>query len=46
MTDQAKPASRPWRRFLRFSVRGLIVVVLVIGIGLGLAVRIVHSARI
>ena len=27
--------SRPWRRFLRFSVRGLIVVVLAIGGCLG-----------
>jgi hypothetical protein len=22
MTDQGKPVLRPWRRFLRFSVRG------------------------
>jgi internalin A len=43
MTDQAKPASRPWRRFLRFSVRGLIIVVLAIGVWLGWTVR---SARI
>lgn len=43
MIDQAKPASRPWRRFLRFSVRGMIVVVLVIGAGLG---RIVHQAHV
>ena len=35
--------SRPWRRFLRFSVRGLIVLVLVIGCWLGWIVR---SARI
>jgi internalin A len=34
---------RPWRRFLRFSVRGLIVLVLVIGAGLG---RIVHDAHV
>ena len=39
----AGPVSRPWRRFLRFSVRGLIVLVLVIGAGLGWLVR---SARI
>src|SRR5271166_5949929 len=32
-------ALRPWRRLLRFSVRGLIVVVLVIGAGLGWLVR-------
>jgi hypothetical protein len=35
MTDQAKPTSRLRRRFLRFSLRGMIVVVLVIGIGVG-----------
>ncbi len=33
------PVSRPWQRFLRFSVRGLIVLVLVIGAGLGWIVR-------
>ena len=43
MNDQAKAVSRPWRRFLRFSVRGLIVVVLVVGGWLGWIVR---SARI
>ena len=42
-TMPAEPVLRPWRRFLRFSVRGLIVVVLVIGMGLGWIVR---SARI
>ena len=35
MTDQAKPALHFWRRFLRFSVRGLIVLVLVVGVWLG-----------
>jgi hypothetical protein len=35
--------SHPWRRFLRFSVRGLIVLLLVIGAGLGWLVR---AARI
>ncbi len=39
----AGPVSRPWRRFQRFSVRGLIVFVIVIGGGLGWLVR---SARI
>ncbi len=39
MTDPAKPVSRSWRRFLRFSVRGLIVVVLVIGGWVGWIVR-------
>ena len=43
MNVQAKPVSRPWRRFLRFSVGGMIVLVLVIGAGLGWLVR---SARI
>jgi hypothetical protein len=43
MTDQAKPVARHWRRFLRFSMRGLIVLVLVIGGWLGWIVR---SARI
>ena len=43
MNDQVKPASRPLRRCLRFSVRGLIVAVLVIGAWLGWIVR---SARI
>jgi hypothetical protein len=38
----AGPVSRPWRRFLRFSVRALIVLVLVVGAGLGWVVR---SAR-
>ena len=38
-TTLAKPVSRPWRRFLRFSVRGLIVLVLVFAIGLGWLVR-------
>jgi hypothetical protein len=38
----AEAASRPWRRSLRFSVRGLIVLVLVIGLWLGWLVR---SAR-
>ncbi len=42
-TTLAGPVSRPWRRFLRFSVRGLIVLVLVTGAGLGWVVR---SARI
>jgi internalin A len=39
----ANPVARPWQRFLRFSVRGLIVLVVVIGAGLGWLVR---SARI
>jgi internalin A len=43
MPADLKTISRPWRRYLRFSVRGLIVLVLVIGLGLGWIVR---SARI
>jgi internalin A len=39
MTGQVKPVRLGWRRFLRFSVRGLVVVVLVIGAGLGWFVR-------
>jgi hypothetical protein len=42
------PADRvlhPWRRYLRFSVRGLIVVVMVIGVGLGWIVRQAHVQR-
>ena len=35
----ADPVSRPWRRFLRFSVRGLIVLVLVVGAWGGWIVR-------
>ena len=35
MNDQGKPVSRPWRRFLRFSVRGMIVIVLLVGGWLG-----------
>ncbi len=38
-TALAKPVSRPWRRYLRFSVRGLIVLVLVIGAWLGWLAR-------
>lgn len=37
------PIAHPWRRYLRFSMRGLIVLVLVMGAGLGWFVR---SARI
>jgi hypothetical protein len=44
-TTLAKPVSRPWRRCLRFNVRGLIVVVLVIGVGLGWVVRQAHGQR-
>jgi Leucine-rich repeat (LRR) protein len=43
MSDQAKTASHSWRRFLRFSVRGMIVLVLVVAVWLG---RIVCQAHI
>jgi hypothetical protein len=39
------PALRPWRRLLRFSVRGLIVLVLVIGAALGWIVHQAHVQR-
>jgi Leucine-rich repeat (LRR) protein len=42
-TNQGNSVSHPWRRYLRFSVRGLIVLVLLIGAGLAWLVR---SARI
>jgi hypothetical protein len=42
-TTPAVPVPRPWRRFLRFSVRRTIVLVLVIGGWLGWTVR---NARI
>jgi internalin A len=42
MMVEATPNPRPWRRCLRVSVRGLIVLVLVIGGGMGWIVR---SAR-
>ncbi len=45
MNAQAKPASRPWRRFLRFSVRGLILLVLLMGGSLGWIVRIARIER-
>jgi hypothetical protein len=41
----AERVSHPWRRFPRFSVRGLVVVVLVIGVGLGWIVRRVQMQR-
>jgi hypothetical protein len=41
----AGPVSPTWRRYLRFSVRRLIVVVLVIGAGLGWIVRQAHIQR-
>ncbi len=45
MTEQVKPVSRSSRRYLRFSVRGLIVLVLVIGAGMGWIVREAHIQR-
>jgi hypothetical protein len=39
------PGSRPWRKLLRFSVRGLIVFVIVIGAGLGWIVHQAHVQR-
>jgi internalin A len=45
MTDQAQTVSSPWRKFLRLSVRGLLVLVLVIGAWLGWLVRSAHIQR-
>jgi hypothetical protein len=42
-TTLTGPVSRTWRRFLRFSVQGMIVVLLLVGGWLGWLVR---SARI
>ncbi len=39
------PASRPWRRFLRFSVRGLMVFLMAVGVGLGWIVHQAHVQR-
>ena len=39
MPDEAHRVSHPWRRCLRFSVRGLIVFVLLFGLWLGFTVR-------
>ena len=44
-TTLANPASRPWRRFLRFSVRGMILLVLAVGAALGWTVRQAHRQR-
>jgi hypothetical protein len=41
----AGPVPHSWRRYLRFSVRGLIVFVLVIAVGLGWIVRSAHIQR-
>ena len=45
MSSQPKPVSCPWRRYLRFSVRGLVVVVLLIGGWLGWIVRCAQIQR-
>jgi hypothetical protein len=39
MSSQSEPTPRPWRRYLRLSMRGLLVLVLLIGGWLGLLVR-------
>jgi hypothetical protein len=45
MPADPKTISRPWRRYLRFSVRELIVLVIVVGAGLGWIVRQAHVQR-
>ena len=44
-TTLAEPVSRPWRRFLRFSVRGMIVLILAIAGVLGWWLRNVRVQR-
>lgn len=45
MASHPKTLTRPWRRFLRLSVRGLIVVVLFFGVWLGWLVRTARVQR-
>jgi hypothetical protein len=45
MSSQSHPIPHPRRRYLRFSVRGLIVLALVIAAGLGWVVRQAHIQR-
>jgi hypothetical protein len=45
MSSQPDRISHPWRKYLRFSVRGLIVFVIVVGAGLGWVVRQAHIQR-
>jgi hypothetical protein len=45
MSSESDPTPHPWRRFLRFSVRGLIVIVIVVGVALGWIVREAHIQR-
>jgi hypothetical protein len=45
VSSQPDPAPHPWRRFLRFSVRGLIIFVIAVGGGLGWIVRQAHIQR-
>jgi hypothetical protein len=45
MSAQSDHATHRWRKFLRFSVRGLIVLVLVIGAALGWFVRGARTQR-
>ena len=45
MPDQSNLVSLPWRRFLRFRVRAMIVLVLVMGVWLGWFVRSARSQR-
>jgi hypothetical protein len=41
----AGPVPHPWRRYLRFSLRGLMLLVIVVGAGLGWSVRQAHVQR-
>ena len=46
MPDQADPDASPWRRYLRFSMRRMIVLVLLTGVCLGWVVRAVRTAHL
>jgi hypothetical protein len=45
MSIPAEPFSRPWRRLLRFSLRGTLLFVIVLGVALGWIVREAHIQR-
>jgi hypothetical protein len=46
LTGLPRPPSHPWRSRLRFSVRGLLLLILVIGCALGWIARVVRTGRV